>query len=1563
MRQETKSKDCSLAGSSDLTVIAPLRKGFVPGLDAVTYKTRAQRVLRALHTGRSGLHEFELARMLSDAVERVGRIHSVRIAVLDEQDAVLLAVTFDGAWESYVRVIWQKVARLLDLIFCNTEGYVNGWDASFEDWGRWLRWRQAETSFLYALPALSVDDTVYLRMHERLARAKGASELETTRLAAPVAEAIAEKLLMEGLDPTTLPEGLRLHAMTEAQPAVFRQGMRSLAGLYRLADLYPPTHGDGLLLLRAAQELLPEFTRVTTGRNPLREAWRRAQERFKEPLDWFIQELPTPASRQASVPEDAPKLPDYVQGGILQAYGDIDQGVVLLVRCDSPAAVQALVKAAPVTLQMDQGALKPGELTCNLAFTVEGLRTAGLSEEEIQSFPTEFVQGMERRASVLGDLRINHPRRWRLPLDNWAAGTAAADASDTAAGERVQLQFVHAVVQLRRIRVPAAEPAEVARESLLKSLQTILGKAPGVRPLSLQWLHRLHANGGTGQEVVDHFGFQDSASDPVFHGKDAGGVFGNHVHLGEALVGHPNAGDAAAPRWPDASPWTRKLVQDGSFLVVRKLRTDLAVLEEVLAEVGKATRLDRDLVLGKMMGRWPHGSAQAGEPLVDRPGGPLNANDFGFEDDAQGSQCPLHAHIRRANPREASPATGSRPPRLFRRGLSYGPAFDPDEPDPDKRRASLHAERGLFFMAYNASLGEQFEVVQRWLSGGNSTGGYSGQGDPFLGVPEPGRPRSFRFEHAGETVRMTLDGSNDLLAEPRPLVRLEWGGYFLAPSFAGLQLLAERAQQAAARAVQEPLPWSVDRGARTIERLLAHERQQGADSAAREWKAALEDPEAAADFTTASVWAAIRERHGGMLRTPYGVLVASRTGVERVLRNDDRLLTSTGYLPRMIQSFGAIHLGMDPGQDDGRYETESAACNAAIRGLAADEAGYRQVFDAARAIVTAKLDHHVAQTRAHAEEDEKIRLRAQRVPRDRVAWELTMDVRELIDDLLATFCERWFGLAAGPLMERAGFRWTWKPGQPPKYPGHFMAPSRYIFQPHPEAEVEARGIEHGQAMREAMTAFLETPGAGQQAPVSSAVLAAFPQPSDRPLVARILVGAMMGMVPTVDANLRRVLDRWLTEGTLWHLRSQLGAAAAQPFREGVSEAFRRTMQSRVAPDTLWRTVQRGCPASADTPVALRPGDLIVAGLSSAAQQGMERGGPPDVAVAFGGTGAAPHPTHACPGYRPALAMMEGFAAALVGFGRPLQPGPGPLSFVVSGFDPAVPVPPAPPGPVPATLLVRNVSTFKHATFSREPHVVWTYGDSWLSDLWLPGRSSLAEELDKLGYNVIPDLSATGARLSEMAANVAQPARMLRRARPGAVHALVVGGGGNDVTDSNQPRRSALYGMLIEGATSAEAALDEAKVHQFVDEQCRGHYRKMLGELVGASAHLDIPIVVHGYANPIADGRAPVFGPFDVGDPWLGPVFELKGMRDAALNTAVMRILIGRLNTMIASVVADLAVDRLRYVDLRGHLNEQWSQDEAYFADWTDELHPTPRGFAVLAAKLAEKLPALVPALL
>ena len=83
--------------------------------------------------------------------------------------------------------------------------------------------------------------------------------------------------------------------------------------------------------------------------------------------------------------------------------GRIDHGCLLLLGFEEPAAVAALLKRS--ALHIGSGRAAPGQIATNIAFTVEGLRAAGLSDDEVRELPEEFVQGMERRAGLLGDLR------------------------------------------------------------------------------------------------------------------------------------------------------------------------------------------------------------------------------------------------------------------------------------------------------------------------------------------------------------------------------------------------------------------------------------------------------------------------------------------------------------------------------------------------------------------------------------------------------------------------------------------------------------------------------------------------------------------------------------------------------------------------------------------------------------------------------------------------------------------------------------------------------------------------------------------------------------------------------------------------------------------------------------------------------------------------------------------------------------------------------------------------------------------------------------------------------
>src|SRR5262249_18549738 len=154
---------------------------------------------------------------------------------------------------------------------------------------------------------------------------------------------------------------------------------------------------------------------------------------------------------------------------------------------------------------------------------------------------------------------------------------------------------------------------------------------------------------------------------------------------------------------------------------------------------------------------------------------------------------------------------------------------------------------------------------------------------PLLGVPENGKQRFYRFEHQGKVARMELDGSATLLADPQPFVKLEWGIYSFAPSLRALRKLKDIATAAAPRGAAPA--WAEGDGVRQIAALRKLEAAGDDQATITAWKTALEDPDAQERFASASLWAAIRDRHQGALRTPYGVLVADRTLAMQVLRD------------------------------------------------------------------------------------------------------------------------------------------------------------------------------------------------------------------------------------------------------------------------------------------------------------------------------------------------------------------------------------------------------------------------------------------------------------------------------------------------------------------------------------------------------------------------------------------------------------------------------------------------------------------------------------------------------
>lgn len=1517
---ELNTKSRSLGGQSDLTVLAPIRKGLVPSLESVTYKTRVKRLLEALQLLRESSHEYSIFRSVSDSAERVARIHSFRVAVIEPSSELLLAVTFDGARESYIRVLHQRIGTLLDLLFCNTEGHVPAYGHSMAEWDAWIERIQVKTDFFYGRPRLTSEDVLFLREEEQQRRSNAVpadADLASARRTIPSAESVAWNLARDN------------NRIVEAA----RQGVQTIVVLHRLTAWFIPNTPDGDFLHRAARDLLPELVEMSVSSDMLNEAFDQARIRFPEQVEWFLRSFPprTVPARPATAPGNALKA--RIQAGILEPYERITHGALLLMAFRPGADTTpfwTLVNAMRTAADAQPG---DGRLVCNVAFTHEGLRAAGLLESELSAFPPEFRAGMESRCSVLGDERTNHPRRWRLPRRNWNPGPRV--------DEPIELSAVHVVVQLRIGNPSTMAPQERIYDladprhplhAEIQKIGTTLGACMELLSLEATVRH-LQDPANPASRAKEHFGFVDGNGQPVLDPAAVGSVYrDNLVHPGEFVIGQANAADAPAGEGhPDVSPWLR----DGTFLVVRKLAQDVGLFDAIV-KAGAVGGLTEDTVMAKMMGR----ERDTGDPLA----APGADNDFTYRFDAQGRRCPLHAHIRRANPRSSSlqqppEPPGRRVPRIMRRSMSFGAPYDRTNP----ASPGNLLPRGMFFMAYNARIAEQFEVVQRWLAGGNSTSGYSGRSDPFVGVPASGETRVFSFEcpvaasdgTVVDTVhRVKLDGSSLPEVLPRTMVRLEWGAYLFTPSLAALQALAQRA---AARQAQ--WPWSADRGRAEIERLLGPMDPEV--DRVGEWKAALEDPDAQKSFRSASIWAAIRRDFGGVLRTPYGVLAASHAQAMAVLADPHGNYSVAGYRERAAPTLGDIYLGLDDQGAGCPYRLKSKDPNAAIRTITRTQA-----FDAARRLAHVALHELVQREKDYA------------AARSEAEWQLTFGAKEVWDDVLEGLCREWFGLppeAASGLIQPGAFRWDWDPRSAVLYPGNFVSPSRYIFQPQPGHEVRRVGSLHGTTMNAAFRAWvtqLRDQGAVPQAPgggdarLAKAIFDAFPRPggggaaaAQDTLVAETLLGALIGFLPTVEGNLRQSLNEWLLDGTFWALRAALRTAPNDAAIDlaAIEAALHRSMQLRPSPEVVWRRATRPHDLGG---VQVRADETVVVAIVSATHEQLEHD-VDDITPIFGGVHAGPggRPTHACPGYDAATGVLLGILTALLETGEFMRPTPSPLSFRMEGVMPA-----APP------RVERRLVAPAKAPLAGDGRVLLVAGDSWFDYL---NVFDLADVLrTRHGFMVWDEMADPGRKLDWLATREADNIADLfndlamQNQRPSAI---LVSAGGNDVVGR----------VILSYVQESPGGLDDQAMLRIMDGpegQMRKNIRKIL-DVLGARC-LDengrpVPVIWQGYDDPVPDGRLAIGNGSLPG--CLSSVLcqHLRKLGYASLSDRfdVMQQVVIRYGRLLTELSQDPSyTGQLVHADLRGTLSSTLAGD-AYKQDWANEMHPGLHGFEKLSDRL------------
>lgn len=246
--------------------------------------------------------------------------------------------------------------------------------------------------------------------------------------------------------------------------------------------------------------------------------------------------------------------------------------------------------------------------------------------------------------------------------------------------------------------------------------------------------------------------------------------------------------------------------------------------------------------------------------------------------------------------------------------------------------------------------------------------------------------------------------------------------------------------------------------------------------------------------------------------------------------------------------------------------------------------------------------------------------------------------------------------------------------------------------------------------------------------------------------------------------------------------------------------------------------------------------------------------------------------------------------------------------------------------------------------SRINQVLAAEGDSWFD---FPFKVDVLYHLKRMGYSLMEAADA-GHTLREIANAPSQRAdfreRMERLAKRNTPpEAVLLSAGGNDFVDWLE--------VLLNQFSPNAPVLNDFEVNRFL-ERLKSDYLAWIQFATGVCQDLfdsTIPILVHGYAYVVPDGRGTLWG---IAGPWLERKFHGKGHESLNNNIATLEILVDKLNDALSIIAGNAKTGHVRHVDLRPILSNDPSD---YKDDWRDELHPTDSGFRKVAEEFVQAL--------
>jgi Dyp-type peroxidase family len=436
-----------------------------------------------------------------------------------------------------------------------------------------------------------------------------------------------------------------------------------------------------------------------------------------------------------------------------------------------------------------------------IGFSYRGIFDLAVGAYEIPS--PAFKNGLVERSALLGDptdpATPGHPSRWTVGRP----------------GKELDILIVVAGDDRKSVK----ERASKIEHRFVEIGSKVLRQAGDVRD---------DVEGQTGHE---HFGFDDGVSQPGIRGRasdrpgdfiteryvdrsqfPAAALFGypgqDLVWPGEFVIGYPQTGPDPLIPGPviEPSPWWTR---NGSFLVYRRLLQDVGLFwrtfrdeAQRLSHMPGYDKIDDITLASRLVGRWPSGAPVGRTPSGDtRELGknPFANNHFRFDSDTPslklvkgedgfpgakadpiGLTCPLAAHVRKVNTRDAPSDMGARSSTYERRILRVGVPFGPSLKNRYAKAKSGEPERGLLFMSIQSSIEEQFEFLQaRWINDDarpKSPGGH----DMIVGqnaATSDGVRRCLLFGSGLQQAQVESAGQ---------FVTASGGGYFFIPSISTL---------------------------------------------------------------------------------------------------------------------------------------------------------------------------------------------------------------------------------------------------------------------------------------------------------------------------------------------------------------------------------------------------------------------------------------------------------------------------------------------------------------------------------------------------------------------------------------------------------------------------------------------------------------------------------------------------------------------------------------------------------------------------------------------------------